>query len=562
MKKQATAHQPLPEAQKRAAIYIRVSTKKQEDGYSYEFQKEQALSRCREMGYVIDEERHIFFEIHTGVEYRERPVLSSMRQAVYKHEFDVLIVYKIDRLARNRTHLAIIREDLHYHGVSIESITPDDYSDDESIVGEIIRLVRGYLAEEEHKNIVKRVHDGILSKLQDGKLLGTGVPLYGYMWNGRGKTATCYLLDPEIVATSSEDYQWTKGAVVTCIHTLYDQGTSLRGIIAFLDKERIPTPEGKFGWAVSTVCARLDNPFYTGKAEAFKWHWKKIDGKLVREVTPDAERINLPDGLIPPLVSVDMFQRNQRRRFENQQNASRNNDNPQDSLLRCGHVFCGYCKAPMTFSRRPHGDIYKCRRKQWPNGDCKASGAISARLLDAAVWKYAEGVIADPRKVALKVQEKRKGTTTVNDLAPIARRDLRLKEIAEEMQNLIAVAQKAPVPSVLESVPALLLVLEDEKAVIQKEREALLHIEQLYKKEDEALTEFEEQCAIWRREVNTPGYEPTYEFQRKVLKFFGIRAHVWRNDGKPNYEITCDPPSIVSIIPLCAAGSQDRHDAP
>jgi len=216
----------------------------------------------------------------------------------------------------------------------------------------------------------------------------------------------------------------------------------------------------------------------------------------------------------------------------------------------------------MTFSRRPHGDIYKCRRKQWPNGDCKASGAISARLLDAAVWKYAEGVIADPRKVALKVQEKRKGTTTVNDLAPIARRDLRLKEIAEEMQNLIAVAQKAPVPSVLESVPALLLVLEDEKAVIQKEREALLHIEQLYKKEDEALTEFEEQCAIWRREVNTPGYEPTYEFQRKVLKFFGIKAHVWRNDGKPNYEITCDPPSIVSIIPLCAAGSQDRHDAP
>ena len=47
MKKQATAHQPLPEAQKRAAIYIRVSTKKQEDGYSYEFQKEQALCHSR-----------------------------------------------------------------------------------------------------------------------------------------------------------------------------------------------------------------------------------------------------------------------------------------------------------------------------------------------------------------------------------------------------------------------------------------------------------------------------------------------------------------------------------
>jgi len=422
MSKKPQPPQPLPLTQKRAAIYIRVSSKKQEDGYSYDFQKEQCLQRCREQGYVIDQEQHIFFEIHTGVEYRERPVLSAMRQAVYRHEFDVLIVYKIDRLARNRTHLAIVREDLHYHGVSIESITLDDYSDDESIVGEIIRLVRGYLAEEEHKTIVQRTKDGILSKLGDGKLLGTGVPLYGYLWNGRGKTATHYLLDPEIVAVSESGFQWTKGAVVTHIHTMYDEGASLRQIIASLDSEKIPTPEGKFGWATSTVAARLDNPFYTGKAEAFKWHWKKIDGKLVRELTPEEERIHLPDGLIPPLVDLAMFERNQRRRVENQLLASRNNDDPTDALLRCGLAVCGYCGAPMTFSRRPNGAIYKCRRKQWPNGDCKESGAISARLLDAATWEYAEGIIRDPLQVALKVQEKRRErreNATEEEIAPM-----------------------------------------------------------------------------------------------------------------------------------------------
>lgn len=549
MKKQPPPPEPLLPAQKRAAIYIRVSSKKQEDGYSYDFQKEQCLRRCQEQGYVIDEDQHIFFEIHTGVEYRERPVLSAMRQAVYRHEFDVLVVYKIDRFARNRTHLAIIREDLHYHNVSIESITPDDYSDDESIVGEIIRLVRGYLAEEEHKTIVQRTKDGILSKLGDGKLLGTGVPLYGYMWNGRGKTATHYLLDPDVVAVSESGYQWTKGAVVTHVNNMYDEGASLRQIIAFLDNEKIPTPEGKFGWAISTVTGRLNNPFYTGKAEAFKWHWKKIDGRLVRELTPDAERIHLPDGLIPPLVDLDVFERNQRRLLENQRLAARNNDDPTDALLRCGLVFCAYCGAPMTFSRRPNGHIYKCRRKQFPNGDCKESGAISSRLLDAAAWEYAESIIIDPIHVALKVQEKRRPNTTVHDFAPIVRRDQRLSEIEAEMQKLIIMGQKAPIETVLKTIPALLTALEEEKKTLEKERRELEHIEELYKKEDEALTQFEERCATWRQQINTPGYEPPYQFKREVLEFFGIKAHVKRRETTSNYEFTCHPPSIVSIIP-------------
>ena len=113
----------LPTRTLRAAIYVRISSKKQEEGYSKEFQREQCIARCIDQGYLVDEDKHLFAETHTGTEYRERPILSAMRQAAYNHEFDVLVVYKLDRLARNRTHLAIIREDLHYHGIVIESIT-------------------------------------------------------------------------------------------------------------------------------------------------------------------------------------------------------------------------------------------------------------------------------------------------------------------------------------------------------------------------------------------------------------------------------------------------------
>lgn len=532
-------HRPL-----RAAIYIRISSKKQDDGYSSEFQREKCLAWCEEHGYTV-EEQYIFKEIHTGVEYRERPVLSELIQAVRNKEVDVVVVYKIDRLARNPTHLAIIREDFHYHGVGIESISEDDYSDEDDIIAEIFRLVRGYLGQEEHKNISQRTQDGKIKKLKEGKLMGTGVPLYGYLWNGRGKGATHYLLDPEIVARGEDGHEWTKGEVVTTIHRLYDADYSLVQIITYLDSRGILTPEGKYGWMISSVRARLINPFYTGRAEAFKWHWVKIDGKMVRLETPEEERINLPDGLIPPLIDLETFERNQKKLAENRRMAARNNRDPEDALCRCGIALCGYCGASLIVSRRPNGDIYRCRRKQYPNGDCLQSGAISRQLLDAAVWEYAQGIIADPKKVALKVQEKRKNRSATQELAPISRVDVRLNEIAEEVQNLITLAQRAPVKSVLDSVPNLLKALEAERNKLEKERQSVLTLDVMYKKEDAALTAFEEQCVLWRREVNTPGYTLFFKFQRQVLEFFGIKAHVWRNDGTANYEITSDPPTIV-----------------
>lgn len=537
----------LPGAKKRAAIYIRISTKKQEEGYSVEFQKEQCLARIKEASYLLDE-KHIFIEIHTGTEYRERKVLSQMRQVAYNHEFDILVLYKLDRLARNHTHFAIIREDLNFHGVEIESVAPDDYTNEDSIAGEIIRTVRGYLAEEEHKNIVKRNRDGILAKLRDGKLLGTGKALYGYIWNGRGKTATAYLLNPTIVKVNADGFEWTEGKVVTRIHVMYDDSYTMRQIIVFLDTEGIPTPEGKQGWAISTLHNIVANPFYTGKAEAYKWHWVKEDGKLVRTVTSESERISLPDGLIPPLVALDMFERNQQRLALNLKFSAHRNKDVKDALLRAGYARCGYCGASLVVSRRPNGNIYKCRRKQPPNGDCRESGAISIRVLDAAVWAFAEQIIRDPSIVALKVQEKRQKQqqrAALGELAPLIRRELRLKEIEQEMENLVKLGQEAPYDGVLKTIGGLLAGLEKEKAELENQRQQVLSLDQQYKKEDEAILTFEQKCAMWREKLDGTDEEPDYDFKREVIEFFGIKALVWRRATTHNYDITCGPPSVL-----------------
>src|SRR2546429_639409 len=83
----------------------------------------------------------------------------------------------------------------------------DDYSDEDDIIAEIFRLVRGYLGQEEHKNTAQRIQDGKLKKIEAGKLMGGGVALYGYVWNGHGKEATHYLLDSEIVAVGTDGHQ-------------------------------------------------------------------------------------------------------------------------------------------------------------------------------------------------------------------------------------------------------------------------------------------------------------------------------------------------------------------
>jgi len=67
---------------KRAAIYVRVSSKGQEEeGTSLGTQEAACRKYAAERGYVEAEE-HVYREVHTGTELWERPQLATMREAV------------------------------------------------------------------------------------------------------------------------------------------------------------------------------------------------------------------------------------------------------------------------------------------------------------------------------------------------------------------------------------------------------------------------------------------------------------------------------------------------
>jgi site-specific DNA recombinase len=153
---------------KRAAIYIRVSTDKQEEnGTSLETQEAKCLEYCTTHKYRVSQ-KHIYRDVWTGTEYLERPELTRLREDARNGLFDIVVIYAFDRLARKQVHQAVIIEDLRRCEINIESVTENF---DDSAVGQFLRNAAAFAAELEHEKIRERTQRGRLQKLRNGKLL-------------------------------------------------------------------------------------------------------------------------------------------------------------------------------------------------------------------------------------------------------------------------------------------------------------------------------------------------------------------------------------------------------
>ncbi|MBI4219536.1 MAG: recombinase family protein, partial [Chloroflexi bacterium] len=84
----------------KAAIYARVSTQRQkEEGSSLDTQVEAAMAFATAHGCTVSSQ-HIIREDWPGSTL-ERPALTRLREMVRRREFDQVIAYSTDRLARN-----------------------------------------------------------------------------------------------------------------------------------------------------------------------------------------------------------------------------------------------------------------------------------------------------------------------------------------------------------------------------------------------------------------------------------------------------------------------------
>jgi DNA invertase Pin-like site-specific DNA recombinase len=153
----------------RVAIYARVST--DDRGQDPENQLAQLRAWCAAADHVIVAE---FVDHVSGAKGADRrSQFAAMLDAAHRRQFDVLLVWALDRLSRE----GMVPTILHLHrlaaaGVAFHSYTEPLLSTDNEVIRDIVLAVMASLAKMERQRISERTKAGLQRARAKGKRLG------------------------------------------------------------------------------------------------------------------------------------------------------------------------------------------------------------------------------------------------------------------------------------------------------------------------------------------------------------------------------------------------------
>jgi len=130
---------------KRVAIYCRVSTEDQ----TLEQQRQPLIEKCEREGWKYQ----IFEEKISGAKL-SRTQLDLMMHAIRNREFNIVMVWKLDRLGRSLSHLIQLVEEFNNKNVQFICLSPD--VDTKSAQGMFFLQIMGAVAELERQMIRER----------------------------------------------------------------------------------------------------------------------------------------------------------------------------------------------------------------------------------------------------------------------------------------------------------------------------------------------------------------------------------------------------------------------
>lgn len=572
---------------KRALMLLRVSTPGQEEKYGLPSQEKEIREKLLEpLGLQLDKEKHVVRDTYTGLEFRERPALDRILAMAKRGEFDLLVMDVLDRLGRKGIPREIYRMQLRELGVRILTTDPNDHADDDSLVGEMVRMLKGYQAEEELNNIRRRTIHGRRAKAEglqkDGtkgekKIVGNGHRIYGYKYicDEKGKRAGIEL-NLAVVLVEEDGTEWTEVKVVIFVFESAANGMSLMQIAKILNEKGIPSPYaakqikrrkvvGPPVWIPSVISKMLKQSAYYGEYRHFRTvrlFGEKNPGRkdTPRRKTTEEEQVIIP---VPAIVTRELTETAQMKVRQNQKVAKRNNPNPQDTLLRAGLCICGHCKGNMRVHRyysrnsnRPtqHGNLdyyidYVCRRNRDAIGRCGGC-CIPVHLVDTAAWDYAVTIIHNPSLVDARVQELRSDDPTEDRRKQLTKT---LKNIQQQQKTLRANLAKLAKEEILDAGTKKALMgelnqLAKEEEDCQRELAKDVDFHEKWKRVQAKLDEIHRVCADMHEKLDDKDYTPSYETKRELLEFFGITAIVFKKGQEPRLEIQSNPCDIISLL--------------
>lgn len=282
-----------------AVIYARYSSHSQTE-QSIEGQLHDAYAYAEKCGYNVIGE--YIDRALTGTK-DDRPDFQRMIRDSERRQFRAVIVWKLDRFARNRYDSAMYKRILKKHGVRVVSVMENITDSPEGI---ILEGMLEALAEYYSANLSENIRRGQQESIKKGWFPG-GPPPMGY------RVQDHRLVPDERFAP-----------VILEVYTRYGSGESLVAIAEDLNARGFRTRQGH-PFRVATFDRIIPNPAYIGQ--------------YAYAGTP------VPD-MCPPIVPEEIYASALARRERNRR-APAAGRSKADYLLT-GKIFCGLCAAPMV----------------------------------------------------------------------------------------------------------------------------------------------------------------------------------------------------------------------
>lgn len=214
----------------RAAIYCRVSTQEQRNGWSLDGQYDRNRGYCDRHGYAV---RRAIREVDSGMKW-DRRGLAMVLGAVERRTIDVLVVTRRCRLGRDPAHNSLLERFLRGFGVRLETVEagPRTASAEEELNNGVLDVVNRF----QHRKTSEECQRGRDTAARAGRWPSR--PPYGYRRRPDGDLEP----DPET------------GPLVQWAYEMASQGASLSEI------------QARLAWPTRTISGRLHNPAYKGTA--------------------------------------------------------------------------------------------------------------------------------------------------------------------------------------------------------------------------------------------------------------------------------------------------------
>ena len=250
-----------------------------------------------------------------------RPEFQRMIAESAKHLFDVIIVWKLDRFARNRYDSAHYKAILRKNGVKVISAKESISDGPEGIILE--SMLEG-MAEYYSAELAVKVSRGMTENALKGKSNGGSIPL-GYLLSDDQKL----IIDPLTAPLVQEAF------------TRYADGDTVKAIVESFNERGLTTKKNQ-PFNINSFNILFNNRKYIGE-------YKFSD-------------VIIPGG-VPAIVSEEVFNRVQERKVKNKRAPAR--AKADDEYLLSTKLICGECSRLMVGeSGRSHtGKVhyyYKC----------------------------------------------------------------------------------------------------------------------------------------------------------------------------------------------------------